>query len=269
MISETRPRSGSSRLGFFRPEEVRMIKTDWGISFVRPLQSSLLLLCAVFIIPLCILDPVECYADELEEELTEIVQDFERHIGMAYIHTKLYIVTHSFIDSYTRKPMRICREVENTLVDIVIEKFRVNKNIVVLERDRLQALEKEATFDSGGELTWDKKMFKKLGAGFIITGSVNKLSNYLKIRAKMIDIITGEVVASSRAKVLLSEIDSSLLSDYEVETKKRSFSKMQPSENKPNLRNAQKNSYTPPPDKKPNPKNSQEPAYQPTFVFGN
>jgi len=228
-----------------------MINTDWVVSWLRPLRNLSLILCAVLIMPISLLVSGECFADELEEELTEIVQDFERHVGMAFPNTKLYIVVHSFIDSYSREPKKICREVENTLVDIVIETFRVNRNIVVLERDRIQALEKEATFDSGGEMTWDKKMFKKLGAGFIITGSVNKLSRYLKIRAKMIDIVTGEVVASSNAKVLLSEIDSSLLSDYEVETQKRRFAKPQP------------------PQKEPNSRNTQAPAYQPTFVFGN
>lgn len=59
-----------------------------------------------------------------------------------------------------------------------------------------------------------KKLGKKLGAGFLITGSISKLGKHIKIRAKMIDIVTGEILASSSVRVRLDEIEKSLLDDY-------------------------------------------------------
>ena len=158
-----------------------------------------------------------CFADELENALEDIVKDFERHIGRLDENTKYHIVVRSFIDEHSKKRKKLSIEIENSLIDIIIEKFRFKKNIVVLERERIKTLDDEFAFDTKGELTWDKKMFKKLGAGFIITGSFTKLSKYVKIRATMIDILTGQVIASSNGRVYLDEIDPGLIDDYPSE----------------------------------------------------
>lgn len=172
--------------------------------------------------------PAPCIAGELETGVREIVQDFERHILNAGIDKKYYVVVRSFVDRDTEKPKIICSEIEDALVDVIIEKFSALQNIVVLERKRIEALEKEVHFETdqthfqAGE--WDKKLGKKLGAGFLITGTVAKMSSKIKIRAKMVDIVTGAVLASSSVRVPIDEIDESLLADYESVKKKKAGS---------------------------------------------
>ncbi|GEM_PF-5257177 len=154
-------------------------------------------------------------ADELRRNLEDVVNDFDRQLAQVGAEAKYTVVVHSFIDVESKKGNRLTREVEGTLIDLLIDRLRGRRNIMVLERDRLGDLDKELTFDTKGELTWDKKMFQKLGAGSLITGSVDKRSKYVLIRAKMVDILTGEIQSSSSTRVYLDELDAALLKDYE------------------------------------------------------
>ena len=160
-------------------------------------------------------------ADELDNAVGEIVQDFQRHIGQVPEGQKYYVVVRSFSDQDSGKATKVCREVEDSIVEQVLERFAEKRNIIVLERSRIESLEKEVAFEANrthfSTDDWTKKMGKKLGAGFLITGTVSKQSRQVKIRAKMIDITTSQVVASSSSSVRLDDLDPGLFSDYPKE----------------------------------------------------
>ena len=166
-----------------------------------------------------------CNADILEDELEEIIQDFQRHINVINKKQKYYIVVRSFIDKKTKKANTLTEEVESILIDIMIDRFSEKKNIVILERERIEAIEKEIAFETNAthfqHNAWEQKLGKKIGAGFLITGTISKRSKSLKIRAKMIDLITGEILSSSSGNVRLDEIDKDLIKDYIVLFKKK------------------------------------------------
>ncbi len=168
--------------------------------------------------------PSICSADVLEDELEEIIQDFQRHINVINKKKKYYIVVRSFVDKKTKKPNTLTEEVESILIDIMIDRFSEKKNIVILERERIEAIEKEIAFETNAthfqHNAWEQKLGKKIGAGFLITGKISKRSKTLKIRAKMIDLITGEILSSSSGKVRIDELDKDLIIDYIVLKKK-------------------------------------------------
>ncbi|MBF0224797.1 MAG: hypothetical protein HQK76_05005 [Desulfobacterales bacterium] len=218
------------------------------------------------------------WADDLEKNLLEIIQDFERHIGNADINKKYYIVVRSFIDTPSNKRKRISAEIEDSLVDIIIEMFRDKKNIIVLERKRIEALEKEVADEANNihfeEGVLEKKLGKKLGAGFLITGTISKLSKSLRIRAKMIDIITGEIISSSSCNVRLDEIDPAFISDYDDEKQTSKPKKEEPKHSTQKVKTTSKevkpvNSYNQDQDPgqwAPNPAPN-TPSYQPMGNF--
>lgn len=160
-------------------------------------------------------------ADELDNAAGEIVQDFQRHIGQVPEGQKYYVVVRSFTDQDSGRSTKVCREVEDSIVEQVLERFVEKRNIIVLERSRIESLEKEVAFEANrthfSSDDWTKKMGKKLGAGFLITGTVSKQSRQVKIRAKMIDISTSQVIASSSSGVRLDDLDPGLFSDYQKE----------------------------------------------------
>lgn len=167
-----------------------------------------------FLFCLFLLFPTWATADPLDDEILEIVKDFQIHMGRLDPNTQYTVVVRFFIDSTTKKPNRLTEEIERTLIETIIDRLGDRRNLMVLERNRLQDLEREMTFDTDGQMTWDKRMFQKLGAGFLITGSVTGYSDSVRIRAKMVDIATGAIISSSRANVRLEDLDPVLKCDY-------------------------------------------------------
>ena len=179
---------------------------------------SLLATSALFLLPFLLVPAPAVLADELDSAAGEIIQDFQRHIGAPVEGRKYYVVVRSFVDQDSSKPTKICREVEDALVEQILDRFADRKDIVVLDRTRVEALEKEVAFEADRTRfstdEWTKKMGKKLGAGYLITGTVSKQARHVKIRAKMIDIVTSQVVASASSNVGIEDLDPGVLSDY-------------------------------------------------------
>ncbi|NCC26161.1 MAG: hypothetical protein EOM25_13355 [Deltaproteobacteria bacterium] len=182
----------------------------------------------ILMIPFIALTLLTCprlvLADPLDDEIEGIVKDFQIHMNRLDPGKTYHVVVRFFIDSTTKKTNRLTEEIERTLIETVIDRLGDRQNIVVLERNRLKDLDREMTFDTDGEMTWDKKMFQKIGAGFLITGSVTGYSDHVRIRAKMIDILTGAIVTGARAKVRLDELDPVLAADYKSEEDKKKVS---------------------------------------------
>ncbi len=164
---------------------------------------------------------LNCHADELKEALDEVVEDFTESMDTKDSSKKYYVVVRSFIDKETRKPKIISKEIESNIIEAIQSRFKKQKNVVVLERDRLEAIEKEVNTETDGTHfkmnEWKKKLGVKIGAGFLITGTTSQLTKHLKIRVKMINIVTGVLLTSSSAKISWDNLDSALTHDYEVD----------------------------------------------------
>ena len=90
------------------------------------------------------------------------------------------------------------------------------------------------------EDAWSKKLGKKLGAGFLITGTISKMSKHLKIHARMIDIVKGSILSGSSCKIRFDEIDETLISDY---IQKKKPSKPTYTQKDPDFNNFEKENY--------------------------
>ncbi|MBF0225153.1 MAG: hypothetical protein HQK76_06830 [Desulfobacterales bacterium] len=166
------------------------------------------------------------FANGLESALREISQDFEMHI-IKNLNTEksINIVINSFLDGNTDKPTIFSTHIEDGLMDVLIDRFSGQDKIKILERKRLEDIEKLIYEEAQGEHThfevdqWREKLGKKLGAGFLITGNFFKGSKNIKINAKMINIISGVVVATSSESIPLDELDAALFIEKQDKSK--------------------------------------------------
>ncbi len=164
--------------------------------------------------------PGSVRSGELEDGLLRIVQDFQRHIGQVPPGQKYTVVVRFFETEENHKPAWICERIESILVNHLVERFSDKKEIEVLDRRRVQAMDAEIAFTadpshsgaSSGD--WVRKFGQKKGAGFLITGTTARMTRDLEITANMIDVVSGSVVASSHVKVPLDSIDPMLFRDY-------------------------------------------------------
>ncbi|NCC24877.1 MAG: hypothetical protein EOM25_06725 [Deltaproteobacteria bacterium] len=162
--------------------------------------------------------PFSVQADALDDEINAMVKDFQIHLSRLDPQKKYHVVVRFFVDADTGNPNRLTDEIERTLIGALIDRLGDRQNLVVLERRRLQDLDRELTFDTDGRMTWDKKMFEKFGAGFLITGTVSGYSDHARIRARMVDILTGAIVASAQSKIRFDEMDPLLSTHYTVQS---------------------------------------------------
>ncbi|MBF0227612.1 MAG: hypothetical protein HQK76_19365 [Desulfobacterales bacterium] len=143
------------------------------------------------------------YAQDLKNSLSAIVDNMEKHIGGVESQKLYSIVVQSFIDETIQKPSSLTKEIEETLIDLLTERFRYKKNIMILERDRIEALEKVIFQEAQMEGThftqdaWKAKLGEKVGAGFLVTGYLTENDDEVRIRVKLIDIVKGNILESS------------------------------------------------------------------------
>ncbi|MBF0225168.1 MAG: DUF4384 domain-containing protein [Desulfobacterales bacterium] len=165
-------------------------------------------------------------SDVIKDKVTEIVQDFERHLQNEN-REKYYVVIRDFPDRDTKEKKKLSKEIASTCTSVILERFRDKKNMIVLDRENIEAIEKEVFIETNEihfeQDKWKEKLGKKLGTGCLITGTIVKLSKSIKIDAQMIDIVSGATLASSDESIRLDEIDKAYIDDYQEISKGLAF----------------------------------------------
>ncbi|MBF0227592.1 MAG: hypothetical protein HQK76_19265 [Desulfobacterales bacterium] len=157
---------------------------------------------------------------KMQYEVESIVKSFEINILSSQPNKEYPIVIGTFLDADINKTNKFTREMEKIFVDVLVDRFRNNKNIQIYERKDLGRLE-EAVFQETNEIhfiqnQWQEKLGKKASAGFIITGDVSQLTDKFQVRAKLIDIVTGRILSSSTQEIPIFNVDKKLLEGYKI-----------------------------------------------------
>jgi TolB-like protein len=117
------------------------------------------------------------------------------------------------------------------LSEYVIDEFpnyliNNNKGLVIVDRQRLDVLQKEIDFQLSGEVSDDNiiSLGRRIGAELVVTGSINQIGNIFRLNIKIINVETSRVIGSngcdikidSRVNAFFVEKDS--LEDIQINT---------------------------------------------------
>jgi hypothetical protein len=90
-----------------------------------------------------------------------------------------------------------------------------NKEIVLVERQRLDIIENEVAYQLSGDVSDDEvvSIGEKIGAKLVVTGSITQTGDTLRLNIKVIDVKTARLVGSNSYDVIIDNKVRVLLSD--------------------------------------------------------
>jgi TolB-like protein len=89
------------------------------------------------------------------------------------------------------------------------------KEIAVVERQRLDVVENEVTYQLSGDVSDGEvvSIGERIGAKLVVTGSITQTGDTLRLNIKIIDVKTARLVGSNSYDVIIDDKVSALLSD--------------------------------------------------------
>jgi TolB-like protein len=89
------------------------------------------------------------------------------------------------------------------------------KEIVIVERQRLDIIENEIAFQLSGDVS-DKEVIsigEKIGAQLVVTGAISRIGDSLRLNIKIIDVKTARLIGSNSCDIKIDRKVQALLSD--------------------------------------------------------
>ncbi len=146
--------------------------------------------------------PVWAKADDLGQKVERIVKDFEQQIVGIESGNEYFIVVRSFFDVNSKQPSKRSEKVTDRFFINIRDRYFGNSNVVILNWRSIKPFEKEAS-SNADEIFYkqgppEQKLVENFGKGFLVTGTIATAAELVEIHAKLIDMTTGKLLASSK-----------------------------------------------------------------------
>ncbi|MBF0227826.1 MAG: hypothetical protein HQK76_20460 [Desulfobacterales bacterium] len=166
-------------------------------------------------------NPLNSLTSQLKVNIEPIIKDFEIRILTDPNPNKEYpIVIGTFVDADTKKTNKFSKEMEIVFLEVILDRFRNKQNIKIFERKDLGRIEEQVAQETNEihfiQNEWQKMLGQKPLAGFIIIGDISLRSNYFKVRAKLVNMVSGDIIASSGTEIPIFNIEPKLIEDYSI-----------------------------------------------------
>jgi hypothetical protein len=156
----------------------------------------LFLTAIVFFYPVC------AKADGLGQKVERIVKDFEQQIVGIESGNEYFIVVRSFFDVNSKQPSKRSEKVTDRFFRNISDRYFGKSNVVILNWRSIKPFEKEASSNADEifyrQGIWEQKLVENFGKGFLVTGTTATADELVEIHAKLIDMTTGKMLASSK-----------------------------------------------------------------------
>jgi len=134
-----------------------------------------------------------------------IVKDFEQQISKIESGKKHFIFVRTFFDRHSKKPSKRGEEITDSIFRIIRDSYLGKRNIVILNWRSETPLEIKAAYSADEVIykqgAWEKKLVENFGKGFLITGTTEVIGELLEVRAELVEVTTGKLVAYSKASL--------------------------------------------------------------------
>ena len=157
----------------------------------------LFLTAVVFFYPVC------AKADGLGQKVEGIVKDFEQQIVGIESGNEYFIVVRSFFDVNSKQHSKRSEKVTGRFFENIRDRYSGKSNVVILNWRSIKPFEIEASSNADEifyrQGLWEQKLVENFGKGFLVTGTTVTADELVEIHAKLIDMTTGKMLASSKA----------------------------------------------------------------------
>ena len=156
----------------------------------------LFLTAVVFFYPAC------AKADDLGQKVERIVKDFEQQIVGIESGNEYFIVVRSFFDVNSKQPSKRSEKVTDRFFINIRDRYFGKSNVVILNWRSIKSFKIEASSNADEifyrQGMWEQKFVENFGKGFLVTGTTATADELVEIHAKLIDMTTGKMLASSK-----------------------------------------------------------------------
>ncbi len=156
----------------------------------------------LFLTAIVFLYPVCAKADDLDQKIERIVKDFEQQIVGIESGNEYFIVIRSFFDVNSKQPNKRSEKVTGRFFGNIRDRYSGKSNVVILNWRSIKPLEIEVSSNADEIIyrqgIWEQKLVENFGKGFLVTGTTVTADELVEIHAKLIDITTGKMLASSK-----------------------------------------------------------------------
>jgi TolB-like protein len=153
-----------------------------------------------------------------QKELNAAVQDLKDNLNVQIGAKPMRLAVLAFLSTKSDKHEKFTEFGDYLSENIISALSKETKKVKLFERKRLDLILGENSLSLSGLINADqaKRIGELAPVDAVLSGTFTKLANYVEINSRVVDVVTGEILLTYSAKVILTNDLKSLFGDRQI-----------------------------------------------------